>query len=198
MSGIKQGQWSNADYANATEYTEKASFTSEVSLLTGVPLQPFIPRHHFDGPEKAGRSYRLWVAGLISCTGTPTYTFQLRLGTVADPTDLTGASIGVTKAITLASGITSKPFSIDFHFNVSTPGQGTGGTTLIGFGWIDSPEAFSSPFKFPFEPTTPDTTTWTFTRDATLDYYLNLSVTSSASSASNKAKAKLLKFWSDN
>lgn len=198
MSGIKGGQWSNADYANVTEYTEKASFTSEVSLLTGVALQPFIPRHHFDGPEKAGRSFRIRAAGLLGCTGTPTLTFQLRLGTVVDPTDLTGASIGVTKAITLQNGVTSKPFSIDFDMNVSIPGQGAGGTTFIGFGWVDSPEGFASPFKYAFEPTTPDTTTWTFTRDATLDYYLNLSVTSSASNAANKVKVKLLKFWSDN
>lgn len=198
MAGTKNGRWTECSFANSAEYNALGSFTLEASLLQGVKIQPFIPMHHFDGNEGVGKSYRVRASGLLGSNGTPTYIFQARLGTVAGPTDLTGASIGVSKAILAANGVTNKPWTLDLDITVFAPGQGAAQSTLSAFGWIKSPEGFASPFEFALEPTTPDTTTWTLTRDATVDLYFNFSVTCSASDAANAVRCKQLKFWSDN
>lgn len=198
MAGLKNGRWTEGAFASVAEYTALASFTAEASLLQGVKSQPFIPAHHFDGNEGTGKSYTLLASGILSSTGIPTYIFQWRLGTVASPTDLSGASIGVSAAIAAAAGVTNKAWSSRLDVLVQTPGQGTGQTTISAFGWVWSPGGFASPFEYPLEITTPDTATWTTTRDATVDNYFNLSVTCSANSASNTIRCKQLQHWGNN
>lgn len=185
-------------FSNPAEYTALASFTTEASLLAGVKIQPTLKAHKFDGNDGYGKLFRLEASGILGSTGTPTYTFQVRLGATVGPSDLTGASVGVSAAITTASGVSNKAWSLRLDVIVQTPGQGTGNATLSCFGWVKSSGGFASPYEYPLEVTTPDTATWTQTRDAAVDNFFNLSVTCSASDAANTIKCKQLTLWGTN
>lgn len=188
-------RWLEQKFSNPADYTAKATFTAEASLLAGVKIQPYIRAHAFDSNDGYGKRYRLEASGVLGTTGTPTYIFQVRLGPTVGPASLAGASVGVSAAITTQSGVTNKPWSLRLDINVVTPGQDTGQATLSCFGWVKSPGGFAAPYEYPLEVTTPDTATWTQTRDASVDNYFNLSVTSSASDALNTLTCKMLELW---
>jgi hypothetical protein len=177
--------WSQLLFANT-------STASEASLLAGVNLQPAIPALYFDTAKGVGRTFRITADGIFSNTGTPTMTFQARMGTTSGSATLSGASIGVSAAITTTSGVTNVFWRWVMEFTLRTPGTGTGNATIAGSGLIISPAGFASPFAYPTEPTTPNTATWTQTFDGSLTQYLNLSLTWSASSASNTCQLKKL------
>lgn len=185
-------------YQNATDFTAVASTASEASLLSGVNEQPILPATFFLNPQATRRSISILGRGVFGTTGTPTITFQFRLGTTSGSSFLSGTSVGVTAAITTASGVTNKFFEFRLDLTCRTPGVGTGNTTLFGAGYVASYSGFGSPFFYPIEPSTPDTATWTSTVDGALTQYLNCSVTWSASSASNSITLKDLKMFGNN
>lgn len=189
------GTWSELIFSNRADYSALASFTTEASLLGGTNVQPVFPALFFDGTRAFGRTIRLLARGVLSCTGTPTYIFQVRLGTTSGSSYLSGTSVGVTAAITCASGITNKFWELGLDLVCNTPGIGSGNTTLSGAGYVSSPGGFATPFVYALEPTTPDTATWTSTIDNSATQYVNVSVTCSASSASNTITCKQLLCW---
>jgi hypothetical protein len=182
--------WSEVIFNNVSDYTAVASTASEASLLAGVNEQPIIPGGFFIQPNNVRRMISLVARGVLSTTGTPTIIFQARMGTTSGSATLSGTSVGVSAAITTASGITNKYFELRLDLTCRTPGIGTGNMTLFGAGYVKSPGGFASPFEYAIEPTTPDTATWTSTFDGSLAQYINLSVTWSASSASNTITLK--------
>ncbi len=192
MSNLS-GTWREVMFDNNLDFTAVASSAAEASLLVSTPqIQPFIPAMFFDPAKGAGKAIRLYAAGVIGSNATPTIIFQVRLGTTSGPTYYSGTSVGVSAAITLASGVTNKWWELDLLLQCKTPGIGTGAATLFGSGRVISPTGFGSPFTFPLEITTPDTATWTATIDGSLTQYVNLSVTWSASHASNTITCKQL------
>lgn len=182
-------------YTNRADFTALASSASEGSLLSGQNLQPTLPATFL---RRFGQAFGLRARGVFSNTGTPTLTFQLRLGSTQGASNLTGTSIAVSAAITTSSGVSNKYWELQADFIVNTPGQGSGNTTLSGAGTVMSMSGFGTPFVFPMEPTTPDTATWTSTVDNSVQLYLNLSATWSASSSSNTITCKSLYCWSWN
>jgi hypothetical protein len=190
------GTWTELFFCETADHTALASSAAEGSLLAGTNLQPVIPANFFaPGGSGAGRlrAIRIEAAGILGTTGTPTITFQLRSGTTQGSSDLSGASIGVSAAITTGSGVSNKQWGLVMDLSCRTAGMGTNNTTLSGSGWVWSPTGFASPFWYPLQITTPDTATWTATINGALTQYLNLSATWSASSASNTATCKLLR-----
>lgn len=185
----RTGTWTECFFVNRSDGSAVASTASETSLLGGLNDQPIIPATFFDG-NKVGKAIYLRAAGVFSNTGTPTLIFQVRSGTTVGSSSLTGASVGVSAAITTASGITNQYWELELWLKQTTPGFGTNNCTLAGAGKVVSPGGFASPFTYAIEPTTPATATWTQTIDASLTQYLNLSVTWSASSASNTITLK--------
>lgn len=185
------GTYSELIYSNRADHTTLASFTSEASLIAGNNEQPVIPALYFDGTKGFGRTISIIARGVVSSTATPTYIFQVRSSTTAGSSTLSGASLGVTAAITTGSGISNKAWELRLDLTCYTPGIGSNNCTLSGAGYVFS-AGFASPFMYPLEPTTPDTATWTQTIDGSLTQYLNLSVTCGASSASNTITCKQL------
>ncbi len=177
-------------FSNTADYTAVASTASEASLLSGVNRQPQLSAGYFLDQKGVGRTIAIKARGVFSNTGTPTLTFQARMGTTAGSSTLTGASVGVSAAITTTSGVTNVWWEMYLELTCSVPGIGTGNDTLFGSGYVMSPAGFASPFIYPLEPTTPNTATWTQTFAAELNQFFNLSVTWSASSASNTIQAK--------
>lgn len=182
--------WASVPMATSAGYTALASFTSEASLIAGSAEQPYLAPFYFDGQGAQRKTLSFLARGVLSSTGTPTYTFQVRLGSTIGSTQLGGSSLGVSAAITTASGVTNKWWELKLDIICYTPGQGSGATTLICAGYVASPGGFASPFVYALEPTTPDTATWTQTIDNSVTQYFNLSVTCSASSASNTIQCK--------
>lgn len=186
------GTWTEAMFTNRADYTALASFTSEASLLAGGgSVQPVLQAFFFDS-TKVGRAARLLCRGVLGTTGTPTYTFQVRLGTTSGSAFLSGTSVGVSVAITTASGVTAQLWELVLDLTCTSPGIGSGNTTLSCAGYVMSGGGFASPFWYALEPTTPPTATWTATVDSSVNQYFNVSVTSSASSASNTLTVKQL------
>jgi hypothetical protein len=187
------GTWTECIFANRADFTAYApNNTSEGSLLAGVNEQPVIPALFFDGTKAFGRTISILARGVLGTSGTPTITFQARLGTTSGSSSLSGTSVGVSAAITTASGVTNKYWELRLDLTCDTPGIGSGNTTLSGAGYVMSPGGFASPFIYPLEPTTPDTATWTATIDNSVTQYLNLSCTFGTANASNTITLKQL------
>lgn len=185
-------------FVNTADYTAFNTSAAEGSLLSGVNEQPLIPATFFFNKQGRSRCIRIEAEGVLSTTSTPTIIFQVRLGTTSGASFLSGTSVGVTAAITTASGVTNKWWSLRLDLQCNTTGIGTGNTTLSGSGYVMSPGGFASPFIYPLLPTTPDTATWTSTIDNSLTYYANLSVTWGTSSASNTITCKALRMFGFN
>lgn len=169
------------------DFTALASFTSEASLLGGLNLQPTVPGNYFDKP---GKVVEFRASGVLSSTGTPTYTFFVRASSTQGSSTLSGAILGQSVAITTGSGVSTQLWDLWLRVVCKTLGQGSGNTTLVCWGLVSSPGGFASPFAYALEPTTPPTATWTQTADGAVNNYLNLSVSCSASSASNTITCK--------
>lgn len=186
------GQFLEPFYCNEADFSAFNTSASEGSLLSGANRQPTIPAGFFVNYGAAYKFFTIEAQGIFGTTSTPTLTFQVRMGTTQGASTLTGSSIGVSAAITTASGVSNKYWYLWLRLVCTVRGQGTGNATLAGAGYVMSPSGFASPFFYPLEMTTPDTATWTQTFDAALTQYVNLSATWSASSASNTITCKQL------
>ncbi len=187
------GSWTECCFANIADYTAYASSSTEGSLLAGGSADlPAFPPLFFHGKAGRGRAIRIKARGVFSTTATPTLIFQARLGATSGSSYLSGTSVGISAAITTASGVTSKYWELNLDLICTIPGVGTNACTVAGAGTVMSPSGFGTPFIYPLEPTTPDTATWTGTIDSAVQQYLNLSATWSANSASNTITLKQL------
>lgn len=191
------GTWAEVVWSNKGDFTAVANTGSEASILGGLNEQPYLPATFFTGPYRIGRTFRVSLKGILSTTGTPTIVFQVRSGTTAGSSVLSGTSIGVTAAITTASSVTNQYWELWLEMTMDVPGVGTGNCTLSGAGLVLSPGGFASPFMYPLEPTLPPTATWTAAIDSSLTQWLNASVTWGAASSSNTITCKscLLYGW---
>lgn len=184
-------------FSHESAMTAVANTISETSLIASADnIQPQFKQGIFN---RKGVSFRILARGVFSVTGTPTLTFRLRLGTTAGTSTLTGTVIGITNAITTASGVSNKFWQLEADFTAEAVGVGSNNLTLAGGGLILSPTGFASPLIYPVEPSAPDTGTWTVASfNAAETYYLNFSVQWSAASASNTITCKTFKVWCDN
>lgn len=180
-------------YAQAGTFTAVANTASETSLLTGANLQPTIyPPNLLMGGGVTAKAFRIRANGILSTTATPTMTFKFYLATSLAA--LTGLTIGATAAITTASGVSNKRFSVWLDMLLKTPGQGATAATLYLLGEVESPAGFASPFAFTVSPGTGDSVTVSGTLDGSVTQYFNMSLTWSAASASNTATLETLTF----
>ena len=189
-----KASWTDLLYTNVADFTALSSFTSEASLLAGPNQQPvFIGNTVWANSQDVGKVIRIEAEGIVGSTGTPTYTFQLRLDDTQGSSDLSGASIGVSAAITTQSGVSTQWWNLVLDLTCTVAGQGANNVTLKCSGSVRSPGGFAAPYEYSLAPTTPPTGTWTAaTINGALSQYLNLSVTCSANSASNAITCKKL------
>jgi hypothetical protein len=197
MSGTT-GTWTELMYANGADFTAFNTSASEGTLLSGVNEQPTIPSNFFFNKQGLRRSIIIEAQGVLGTTSTPTIIFQVRMSSTVGSATLSGASLGVTAAITTASGVTNQQWQLRLALVCTVVGQGTNNATLAGAGKVVSEGGFAAPYGYALEPTTPPTATWTQTFDASLQQYINLSVTWGTSSASNTITCKQLKMYGEN
>ena len=185
--------WADLLYTNVADFTALSAFTAEASLIAGPNQQPTFMAGTWADYAAVGKVVRIRASGILGSTGTPTYLFQVRLGTTQGASDLTGASIGVSDAITTGNGVANERWELNLNLTCTVAGQGANTVTLKCDGSIKSPVGFAAPYEYNLFPTDPPTATWTAaTINGASTQYLNLSVTCSANSASNAITCKKL------
>lgn len=169
-------------YRNTASGTAKASFTSEVQIndTAGMGAQALLPGGFFR-PGEIGQGFRVRAAGILSSTGTPTYTFTLRLGAAGS----TSAAIVLgSAALTTQSGISNKGWIFEGDVILRTNAASGANSTAQGIGMLSSPAGLASPFAYELwaGASQPGTVA---TVDTNITNYFNFNVACSASSASN-------------
>ena len=176
-------------YASTAPGTAKDTFTSEVRINdpTGMGTQARIPAGFFL-PGKAGsglsRAIRIVARGLVSSTGTPTYTFTVRGGTAGSTSSAILLGSG---ALATASGISGIFWELQGDIVLeSLAANGGAAATIRGLGYLqaDGYSAASTTRMYPlYGGASSPGTAATFNPD--IDNFINFNVTCSASSGSN-------------
>ena len=172
-------------YASQAAGTAKASFTSEFQIndTAGMGVQAHLPPD-FWLPMKAsnGRGIKIVARGILSSTGTPTYTFSIRSGAAGSTT---AAIILGSAALTTASGASNTPWFLEGDVIMESIGAAGTNSTVRGIGHIISPgltgtnSGLNAIYGSAASPGTVATV------DTSITNYINFNVTCSANSASN-------------
>lgn len=193
MSGALDQTYMTCIYRSLAVGTAKASFTTEIAIndTTGMGAQFYLPSNYFVPPQTGSR-LKVVARGILSCTGTPTYTFTLRGGAAASITS--GIWLG-SAALTCASGITNKGWEFEGDVTVRTNAAAGANSTLFGGGMISCPAGLASPFQYELwgGAAQPGTIA---TLDTSIANFLNFNVACSASSPSNSIQLLGLEVWS--
>lgn len=171
-------------YGSTTAGTAKASFTSEVQIndTTGMGVQCHLPPDFWaPNPTSVGKGIRIVARGILSSTGTPTYTFTVRGGSAGS----TSAAILLgSAALTTGSGVSNQIWELQGDVLLVSQGAAGANSTARGTGTIVSP-GLASPYIYGVGAGASLTTPTVATLDTSITNYLNFNVTCSASSASN-------------
>jgi hypothetical protein len=178
----QSGTVTDCIYANIATGTAKASFTSEVAIndTTGMGPVAMIQPNFFLPVYGIGKTLHIVARGILSSTGTPTYTFSLRLGAAASTT---AAIVLGSAALTTGSGVSNQPWEFQGDITMRALGAAGANSTVQGTGLFTSP-GLAAPYTYALYggAASPGTVA---TVDTSIANYFNFNVTCSASSASN-------------
>ncbi|HYS37277.1 MAG TPA: hypothetical protein VEO01_16795 [Pseudonocardiaceae bacterium] len=174
-------------YANDTAFTAKNTFTTEVTIddQTGGGPAAFLPQGFVNYSRKG---LRIEARGILSSTGTPTYTLTLRSGTIGN---ITAAILLGSAALTTATTITNKGWEFEGSIIFKDPSGSGAASSGTGAGMITCPAGLASPFTYELWGGAAQPGSFS-TFDPTIQNFLNFNVACSASSASNSIQ--LLEF----
>jgi hypothetical protein len=177
------GTFTELIYASINAGTAKNTFTSEVAIndTAGMGPQASLPPGFFlPASGQAGRGIKIVARGILSSTGTPTYTFTIRSGAAGSTT--TAIILG-SAALTTGSGVTNQAWELEGDVVMNTmAGAGTN-STVRGTGQIRS-GGLASPFMYAlFGAAASPGTVATF--DPTITNFINFNITCSASNVAN-------------
>lgn len=178
------GTSSELIYVSTAAGTAKASFTSEVTIndTAGMGVQAHLPPDFWlpNHAQSVGRGIRIVARGILSSTGTPTYTFTIRSGTAAN----TSAAILLgSTTLTTGSGVTNQYWELEGDVILESIGAAGANSTVRGIGSIES-AGLASPFSYVVYggAATPGTVA---TLDTSITNYINFNVTCSANQSAN-------------
>lgn len=169
-------------YANTAVGIAKASFTSEVTIndTATMGVQAHLPPDFWlPNENQRGRGLRIVARGILSSTGTPTYTFTIRTGTAANTS---AAIILGSAALTTGTGVTNQFFEIEGDVVLTAMGAAGANSTVRGIGHIICPGLATTIAPLYGGAASPGTVA---TLDTSITNYINFNVTCSSSSASN-------------
>lgn len=177
----QSGTFTDLIYGSTAAGTAKASFTSEFKIndTTGMgPTAVLLPNFWLPSGS-IGKGIRIVARGILSSTGTPTYTFTVRGGTEGSTSAV--VLLG-TAALTTGSGVSNQPWELEGDVMLKTLGAAGANSTITGVGRVLSPGLATSYAAAWGGSASPGTAT---TLDTSIANYINFNVTCSASSASN-------------
>lgn len=181
-------------YQNVTSGTAKASFTSEAQIndVAGMGPQALLPPRFWTPFYGEDRTVRILARGILSSTGTPTYTFTVRLGAAGTSAPIVLGS----GAITTGSGVSNQLFELEGDIVMRSLGADGANSTVQGLGNIESSGLVSSSGSSLFGGAASPGTVATV--DASITNFISFNVTCSASSASNSIQLLQLQVWGMN
>lgn len=169
-------------YASTAVSAAKASWTTEVTCndTTTMGVQARIPADFWlPNSNSVGRGLRIVARGILSSTGTPTYTFTIRSGTAAA---INTAILLGTAALTTGSGVTNQIWEMQGDVILTTMGAAGNNSTVRGVGTFISPGTANKIDPAWGGGATPGTVA---TVDTSITNFVNFNIACSASSASN-------------
>lgn len=168
-------------YGNAGQVgTAKASFTSEVQIndTAGMGVQAFIPARFWSPYYSEDRTLKVEARGILSATGTPTYTFTTRLGAAGSTS--TAIVLG-SAALTTTSSPTNQIWEFEGYITMKSLGADGTNSTIQGIGSVESP-GLANVGALWGGAASPGTVA---TVDASITNFINFNVACSASNAAN-------------
>ena len=180
-------------YAFYGASTNLATFTTEDNLLKTYPVCP-VPnlRQLLDQVGKRSSSLKVKARGQLGTTGTPTFTFTLRLIT-SETWSAGGIILGASGAVPASSGVTLAPWELEADIGLVTLPAAATNATVKTMGSLDG-AGFSAGGSIPANNVSPNLSTV----DLSAQYYLWLSAACSASSASNLINCQMFKLYGEN
>jgi len=174
-------------YANDTAFTAKNTFTTEVTIddQTGGGPAAFLPQGFVNYSRKG---LRIEARGILSSTGTPTYTLTLRSGTIGN---ITAAILLGLPALTTLTKNTNKGWEFEGSIIFKDPSGSGAASSGTGAGMITCPAGLASPFTYELWGGAAQPGSFS-TFDPTIQNFIHFNVACSASSASNSIQ--LLEF----
>lgn len=175
-------------YASNGAATAKDTFTTEVTINNsgGMSVQALIPNTFWqpNGSQSGvGRTIRIVARGIVSSTGTPSYTWTVRGGSAGSTT---GPILLGSSAVATATGISGVLWTLEGDVTLESIGAPGANSTIRGVGTLtaDGYTATTTTRALPlFGGAASPGTVATF--DTTVSHYINLNITCSASSGSN-------------
>jgi hypothetical protein len=185
---MASGSYRNCLYASTVAGTSKNTFTTELCLNAGSDAMKSQAKitPDFWGPSPSdaiGRGFHIIARGIISTTGTPTFTWTVRgLGTTSTPNITTAPVLLGGTAITTLSAVSSAIWEIEGDVVLEALGTGPL-STIRGLGRVSSAGFSAAGTGNMFGGGATPGTTATF--DTTVTNFINVNVACGTSSASN-------------
>lgn len=180
-------------FASITTGTQLSGFTTEDNLMKTIP-GVILPAGYFYNLGAAGKAIRIKAIGRLGTTGTPTFTWSVRLRT-----NRTWAADGVvisSAAITCGSGVTLAPWFLDFEIICRALVDGSTGLTLAMMGELRGGTSLAAGGGVYSMPAA--NTAFTVTLDNTATQYVYLSAACGSNSGSNLIQVEMLKVYGEN
>lgn len=166
----------SAGAAQNTFTTERALHDSTIVPRPVVPANLILP-----GVER-DVTFRYRAMGIVGCTGTPTFTWTLRLGSNGNIT--TAAIVLGTAALTMQSGVSNQTWIAEGEIVATTIADAGANSTVRGTGVIHC-MGIASPFMGIFNASASATAPTVATVDWSIANYFNLNIACSASNVAN-------------
>jgi hypothetical protein len=169
-------------YASTAVGLTQASFTTEQQFNTTATMgaQAHLPPDFWlPNPTQVGRGIKVIARGILSSTGTPTYTFNIRSGAAGSTST---AILAGTGTLTTSTGASNQIWELEADIILTTLGAAGTNSTVRGMGTIRSPGL--NPVIGPVwgGGASPGTVA---TVDTSIVNYINMNIACSASSSSN-------------
>lgn len=180
-------------YTQIATATNLNTFTTEDNLQKTLP-PVIIPAGFFYNLSASGKSLKVKANGRLGTTGSPTFTWTVRLLT-STTWSAGGIVVGTTGAVTAGATKTLSPWFMDLDITLRTLSIAAA-STLAFMGEVRGPSSLASPFSFTIPA---DNTAFTVaTLDNSLTYYLFLSAACGTSNALNLIQLEMLKVYGEN
>jgi hypothetical protein len=141
-------------------------------------------------PTQVGKGIAIVARGILSSTGTPTYTFTIRSGAAGSTT---AAILLGSAALTTTSNASNQPFELRGEIFLVTQGAAGANSTVRGQGMIYCPGLATPIAGLGAGASLTAPTVATF--DTSITNYCNFNVTCSASSSSNSITLQSLQIY---
>jgi len=182
-------------YQNQNPGTARNTFTAEGLLndTAGMGPQAVLPPYYFLPSGSIAKAIKIVACGILSTTGSPTFTWTVRLGASGTSAPIILGGVALTAGTT----VSNKQWWAEGTVYMKTPGAAGGNSTMVGTGEVWSYTGLASPFGGELwggaaQPGTIATV------DISITNFISFNVACGTSNASNAIQLLMLQVWGMN